>query len=235
MLSKSEWVSILRLSTKWRFLDLRKLAKSELEAGEELTSVEKIILGREFYHVSWIEEGYKELVQKTDTITDDEAISIELPTAINLFRIREIMLRISLTSAFRFLENVFAEELSMIGEEEIKYRTEQEEALVMACEMRGEERRWEVERRWKEEERLKEEKERLSEEMLKVEERLEVERRWNEGEILREAIEREKELQRLAEEEAQAKLELQERSFFLPLTSGTKKKKKRKHMTDSYT
>ena len=109
-LSKVEWVSILKLSTKWQFLDLRKLAKSELEAGKDLDSVEKIVLGRECYNSSWVLAGYQELVQKSDAITDDEAIDIELPTAINLCRIREIMLRQSLTLALRVLRNVFAEE-----------------------------------------------------------------------------------------------------------------------------
>ena len=145
---------------------MRKLAQSELEAGKELSSVEKILLGRECYLVSWISEGYKELVQKSDTITDDEAISIKLPTAINLFRIREVMLRRSLTLALHTVDDVFAEELSMIGEGEIKYRTEQEKALVMACEMKGEER-WEVEMRWKEEEMLKEAMVKEEEEILK--------------------------------------------------------------------
>ena len=123
LLSKAEWVSILKLSTKWRFLHLRRLAKSELDVGKELTSVEKIILGREFYDSSWILAGYKELVQKSDTITDDEAVTIELPTAINLFRIREIMLRNSLTSALDAVEDVFTVELGMIRSKEMGYST----------------------------------------------------------------------------------------------------------------
>ena len=97
---------------------------------------EKIILGREFYYSSWILTGYKELVQKSDTITDDEAINIQLPTAIHLFRIREIMLRQSLTSALRSVEDVFSEELSAIRDEEIKYSTEQEKVIVKEDEMR---------------------------------------------------------------------------------------------------
>ena len=105
---------------------MRKLAQSELE-GEGLNSVEKILLGRDSKHVSWILTGYQELVQKSDTITNDEAISIGLPTAIDLLRVREIMLRQPLTSALHALKNAFAEELSMIGEEEIKYRTKEEE------------------------------------------------------------------------------------------------------------
>jgi hypothetical protein len=96
------------LSTEWRFLDLRNMAKSELGAGKELTSVEKVTLGREFHNSSWVLEGYQELVQKSDTITDDETIRIEPLMAINLFRIREIMLRHSLTAALLAVSDVFA-------------------------------------------------------------------------------------------------------------------------------
>ena len=152
---------------------MRKFAKSELEAGKELSSVQKIVLGRECYNSSWVLAGYQELVQKSDAITDDEAIDIDLPTAINLCRIREIMLRQSLTLALRILRNVFAEELSTIREEEIKYRTVQERVLA-EDEMRREEERREEEKRRKEERRTRKEEKR------REEERWEEEKRWRE-------------------------------------------------------
>ena len=152
---------------------MRKFAKSELEAGKELSSVQKIVLGRECYNSSWVLAGYQELVQKSDAITDDEAIDIDLPTAINLCRIREIMLRQSLTLALRVLRNVFAEELSTIREEEIKYRTVQERVLA-EDEMRREEERREEEKRRNEERRTRKEEKR------REEERWEEEKRWRE-------------------------------------------------------
>ena len=152
---------------------MRKFAKSELEAGKELSSVQKIVLGRECYNSSWVLAGYQELVQKSDAITDDEAIDIDLPTAINLCRIREIMLRQSLTLALRVLGNVFAEELSTIREEEIKYRTVQERVLA-EDEMRREEERREEEKRRNEERRTRKEEKR------REEERWEEEKRWRE-------------------------------------------------------
>ncbi len=117
------------------------MAKSQLEAGKELTSVEKITLGRECHYASWVSEGYKELVQKSDTITNEEAIRIELLTAINLFRIREIRLRQSLTSALLAVEEVFAAELSVILNEEMKIRTDQEKEDEMR---RREDEEWQM-------------------------------------------------------------------------------------------
>lgn len=140
------------------------MAKSELEVGKELSSVEKIVLGREFYTSSWVLAGYEELAQKADTMTDDEAIDIELPTAINLCRIREIMLRQSLTLALHALKNVFAEELSTICGKEIKYRTEQERALA--------------------EDEMRREEERREEEMRREEEKRQEEARWGEVEVV---------------------------------------------------
>ena len=165
---------------------MRKFAKSELEAGKELSSVQKIVLGRECYNSSWVLAGYQELVQKSDAITDDEAIDIDLPIAINLCRIREIMLRQSLTLALRVLRNVFAEELSTIREEEIKYRTVQERVLA-EDEMRREEERREEEKR-REEERREEEKRRKEERRTRKEEKRREEERWEEEKRWREEV-----------------------------------------------
>jgi Mn-containing catalase len=164
------------------------LAKSELEAGKELSSVEKIVLGRECYNSSWVLAGYQELVQKSDTITDDEVINIQLPTAIDLFRMREIMQRQSLTLALLALKNVFAEELSTIREEEIKYRPTQEKRQEEESqkkeerqegEARQEEEKWqEEEERQQEEERQEEEEERQKEEASLWERNLRVRMDW---------------------------------------------------------
>ena len=111
---------------------MRRLAKLGLEASGELTSVEKIVHGREFYYASWISEGYKELVQKSDTITDDEAISIGLLVAINLFRLREIRLHKSLSSALSAVKDAFALELGVIHSKEMEYRTDREKEKELA-------------------------------------------------------------------------------------------------------
>jgi len=94
-LSKLEWISVLKLSTVWRFLNLRKLSREKLETTAELrlTSTEKIILGRKVHISSWVIEGYEELVLGDETIEDEDAVEIGLLDTLWLFRIRERLLR----------------------------------------------------------------------------------------------------------------------------------------------
>jgi len=95
-LSTSEWISVLKLSTKWYFLDLRAMAISELERMQELPSIEKITLGRKNRIYSWVIEGFYELVQRDGTITDEEAKDVDYDypmTAYKLFRAREQRLK----------------------------------------------------------------------------------------------------------------------------------------------
>lgn len=122
-LSKKEWISVLTLASRWRFLHLRKMAKAVLELEcfklGSLTSIEKICLGRELSIPSWVIDGFVGLVQAT-TITDIEALQIDsLPgaetTAYKLFRIRE--LKISgklLCSAKAKVVEIFKEELDLL-------------------------------------------------------------------------------------------------------------------------
>jgi len=88
-LSKAEWVSVLRLSTRWYFRKYRSLSLGKLESGNELSSTDKILLGREMFIHSWIFDGYTELVLRQETIHKEEALAIGFPTTFSIFRIRE--------------------------------------------------------------------------------------------------------------------------------------------------
>ena len=88
-LSKAEWVSVLRLSTRWYFRKYRLLSLGKLESGNELSSTDKILLGREMFIHSWIFDGYTELVLRQETIDKEEALAIGFPTTFSIFRIRE--------------------------------------------------------------------------------------------------------------------------------------------------
>lgn len=93
-LSKLEWISVLKLSTVWRFLNLRKLSRAKLETIElKLTSTEKIVLGRKVHISSWVIKGYEELVLGDETIQDEDAVEIGLLDTLWLFRIRERLVR----------------------------------------------------------------------------------------------------------------------------------------------
>lgn len=118
ILSESEWISVLKLSTKWRFNNLRQMAISELESFSSLASSNKIVLGRQCFILSWFQSGLTEIVNREETINDDEAIAVDYIMAIELFRCRELRLK----SPFHYfhsqkkdIETKFAAEMASIN------------------------------------------------------------------------------------------------------------------------
>lgn len=73
----------------WYFINLKKIAISELDSLGTLTTLEKIVLGRKCGVSSWILSGYTELVSKAETLNDEEVEAVDYKTAVKLFRIRE--------------------------------------------------------------------------------------------------------------------------------------------------
>ncbi|KAF8880233.1 hypothetical protein CPB84DRAFT_1851915 [Gymnopilus junonius] len=102
-LSKEEWVSVLKLSTKYKFLRLREMAKKELDRMPlvEPWSMQKVCLGWQLYVPSWVTEGLVELVRRHEIITEEEALQIDLQiprAACKLYRIRELEARVKKVS-----------------------------------------------------------------------------------------------------------------------------------------
>jgi hypothetical protein len=87
-LEKEEWISILRLATKWRFLIIRKIAMKKLE-NFEISNLESIILGREMKISKLLIEGYTGVVAVSKTISDEDAAVIGLQTTVKLFQLRD--------------------------------------------------------------------------------------------------------------------------------------------------
>ena len=97
---KDEWVSILKVSTLWHFLGLRKMAIQALETGSFsfgifspnsttgalLIATEKIILGRKYSISSWVEAGYTELAINGN-ISNTEMREIGSEVSFQLMRI----------------------------------------------------------------------------------------------------------------------------------------------------
>ncbi|KAH6893978.1 hypothetical protein BKA70DRAFT_1320177 [Coprinopsis sp. MPI-PUGE-AT-0042] len=75
-LTQAEWISVLKLSTKWQFNDLRKKAIEALHSptsgGPSLTSIELAILAKEFNVPNWLLEGYKGLIQEMLSLEEKE-------------------------------------------------------------------------------------------------------------------------------------------------------------------
>jgi len=119
-LSKEEWISVLTLTSRWRFLRVREIAKIVLDSERlgSLTSVEKICLGRDLSIPSWVIDGFIGLVEAT-TITDEEALKIDsgaVATAYKLFRIREqrIAGELCFALAKTKVEEIFKKELDRL-------------------------------------------------------------------------------------------------------------------------
>ncbi|KAF8161462.1 hypothetical protein B0H34DRAFT_380786 [Crassisporium funariophilum] len=119
--SQSEWLSILKLSTMWRFLALREQAIKELNTLRSLTPFDKITLGRRYRHLTWMMEGFKEVIDRSQPITDDEADLVGFPTAVRLFRIRENITRRVNGSGYADIGTEFEQELEDIRAEESGY------------------------------------------------------------------------------------------------------------------
>jgi len=128
-LSKSEWISVLKLSTKWYFVKLRTMAIAELERMAELTSVEKIVLGRKVKISSWIISGFAELIFRENTIDDDEAMDVDsgyITTIYKLFRMRELRLEGHSVSK-KDIHDKFRQELDDVRAEEQGFKLPDQE------------------------------------------------------------------------------------------------------------
>ncbi|KAH6893975.1 hypothetical protein BKA70DRAFT_1037514, partial [Coprinopsis sp. MPI-PUGE-AT-0042] len=68
VLSKLEWISVLKLSTKWRFNELRKTAIEALDEAFELSAMERTLLAKEFDVPAWLMQGYEALIKQMESL-----------------------------------------------------------------------------------------------------------------------------------------------------------------------
>ncbi|KAF8911639.1 hypothetical protein CPB84DRAFT_1842118 [Gymnopilus junonius] len=125
-LSSSEWLSVLKLATKWYFLRLREIAINELERLHELTSVEKVTFGRQYKVSSWVVQGFQELVNRKTSISDEEAVELDsdnVTTAYKVYRAREGRMLRSFVSVEEEIERVFKGELEAIRADQSGYNS----------------------------------------------------------------------------------------------------------------
>ena len=71
-LTKDEWISTLKLSTRWFFNDLRKLALSHLSAIK-MEGIERICLAKEYRVSNWLQEGYAQIINRLIRSADNDA------------------------------------------------------------------------------------------------------------------------------------------------------------------
>jgi len=129
MLKKDDWISILRLATRWYFLNIRKIAIKKLETLS-LSHLENIIIGREMKISKRLIEGYIGVVGSSNTISDEAAAVIGWQTALKLCRLREERSRKSSSWAesvpmqSQIIRVTLKDELSSILAQETLYDTD---------------------------------------------------------------------------------------------------------------
>jgi hypothetical protein len=88
IMGRPEWVSVLKLSTLWRFGELREEALDEL-AQIQIDPIDKVILARDYSVEKWLVEGYTELVQRDAGLSAEERRMLGYEVAFQLYERRE--------------------------------------------------------------------------------------------------------------------------------------------------
>lgn len=96
---KDDWISVLKLSTLWRFLDARDLAIQQL-TSRGMESVERILLARSYDVATWLRSGYTDLARREEGISLEDAEKIGWETTVRLYQTREAAIK-SYSSSYR--------------------------------------------------------------------------------------------------------------------------------------
>ncbi|KAA1470498.1 hypothetical protein DENSPDRAFT_702354 [Dentipellis sp. KUC8613] len=83
------WTAILRLSTKWSFASIRKLAIARLEPIA--SAVDKVVLGRTYTIDAWLRPGFVALCERAQPLTRDEGRRLGVDDVILCVTVRESM------------------------------------------------------------------------------------------------------------------------------------------------
>ncbi|KAF8068010.1 hypothetical protein FPV67DRAFT_1356536, partial [Lyophyllum atratum] len=97
-LTDDEWASVLKLSTMWKMLDIRRMAINHLTAAPMsladriagLDPIERAVLARKYDVAEWLRAAFFELVRRPERVSVDEARTLGLETAIGLCGTREL-------------------------------------------------------------------------------------------------------------------------------------------------
>jgi hypothetical protein len=87
-MGREEWLSVLKLSTLWRFKELRTKALNRL-SQIQIDPVDKVILARDYGVEGWLVEGYTELVKRDEGLSSEARRRLGYETALQLYVKRE--------------------------------------------------------------------------------------------------------------------------------------------------
>ncbi|KAF8216953.1 hypothetical protein K438DRAFT_1798071 [Mycena galopus ATCC 62051] len=88
-MSKDEWISVLKLSTQWHFLEARDLAIKQLNDHSDIADVERVLLARQYDVAAWLRKGYTSFAKRSEIISEEEAQKLGWQTAFRLSQLRE--------------------------------------------------------------------------------------------------------------------------------------------------
>ncbi|KAG6908822.1 hypothetical protein DXG01_003175 [Tephrocybe rancida] len=75
-LSDSEWISVLKVSTKWSMLEIRHLAIEHLSSAP-LALVDRIVLAKECFILSWLRSAYLTLMDAKSELSHYDIVTME--------------------------------------------------------------------------------------------------------------------------------------------------------------
>ncbi|KAL1751179.1 hypothetical protein FB107DRAFT_174278, partial [Schizophyllum commune] len=84
-----EWLSVLRLATRWSFDDLRALSLHELEPIA--SAVDKVVIARELGKPEWLVPALVDVCMAPEWLNLEDAERLGMPTVVEVGRIREEM------------------------------------------------------------------------------------------------------------------------------------------------
>ena len=87
-MTKSQWISVLKLATMWTFKEIRNLAIQKLTM-ETMGAIELVLLAKQFNVPQWLRSGYQTLAARSEMLSIEEAEKLSYLTAILLFQVRE--------------------------------------------------------------------------------------------------------------------------------------------------
>ncbi|KAJ6581992.1 hypothetical protein B0H19DRAFT_1019018 [Mycena capillaripes] len=90
---KDDWISVLKLSTLWYFLDARDLAIKQLNGRADIGSIERILLARQYDVAPWLRMGYTDLARREEGISLEDAEKIGWQVTVRLYQTREAAIK----------------------------------------------------------------------------------------------------------------------------------------------
>ncbi|KAF7976423.1 hypothetical protein HWV62_6839 [Athelia sp. TMB] len=91
-LSQSDWESVLNMSTAWGLHTVHAVARDTL-LKKDLGSLAKALLGQSCKISAWIKDGYRELVERSDSITEEEGVTLGGAALSRVCQMRERRIR----------------------------------------------------------------------------------------------------------------------------------------------